>query len=246
MAKSAPTPVPQRPVALPLSPQAIPAELKALDQWLVWRYFWLPDREHWDKPPLQACTLRAASTTNPRTWTTFAQALDAHQRHDLDGIGFVLTEDNGLVGVDLDHCRDADTGEIEPWALMIVKELDTYTEVSPSGTGLRLWIRGQLPPGRRKKGNVEMYSGGRYLTITGCHVRDTPHIIESRQAAIDALHARVFAKTLSPKAAPAQTSPPHPGRICGLKPTHSRRDGLAQRGATAAEPPAPLVDVVVT
>lgn len=121
----------------------------------------------------------------------------------------MLTEENGLIGIDLDHCRDPDTGVIQPWALTIVKDLNTYAEVSPSGEGLRLWARGHLPPGRRKKDDVEMYSGGRYLTVTGCRLQHTPYTIEPRQAAIDALHVQVFAKSPAPSATSVGTSSPN-------------------------------------
>jgi len=195
---------PPRPVALPVSATAIPDQLKALPQWVTWRYTWLEDRQLWDKPPKRARTGKAASSTNPKTWSPFADALSAYERSDLDGVGFAPTEANGLVGVDLDHCRDPDTGVIEDWALAIVTRLDTYAEVSPSGTGLRLWARGTLPPRGRKKGHIEVYSHGHYLTVTGNHLRDTPATIEARQAALDALHAEVFGQESSgsPQAPP--------------------------------------------
>jgi primase-polymerase (primpol)-like protein len=53
----------------------------------------------------------------------------------------------------------------------IALRIDSYTEVSPSGAGLRIWTPGVLPPGGRRKGYVEMYDGGRYLTVTGHRVR---------------------------------------------------------------------------
>jgi primase-polymerase (primpol)-like protein len=78
MSEPAPAHQPPRPVALPVSPEVIPAELKALDQWVTWRYAWLSDRKHWDKPPLQARTVSLASSTDPRTWTTFEETLDVY------------------------------------------------------------------------------------------------------------------------------------------------------------------------
>jgi primase-polymerase (primpol)-like protein len=84
------------------------------------------------------------------------------------GIGFVLTPDDPFAGIDLDHCRDPETGEIEPWASEIVDRFQSYTEISPSGAGIRIFIRGTLPAGKgRHRGRVEVYDRGRFLTVTG-------------------------------------------------------------------------------
>lgn len=184
---------PPSPSALPVSVAAIPPVLKDLRQWVVWRYQWREDTEQWTKPPLQISG-RPATSTDPTTWTTFTAACQGYEQGEFDGIGFALCEGVGigLVGIDLDHCRDADSGEIEPRALAIVREIESYTEVSPSGTGLRMLAYGQLPPQGRKRGAIEMYQGERYLTITGAHLEDTPATIEARQSEITALHARVF------------------------------------------------------
>jgi putative DNA primase/helicase len=104
----------------------------------------------------------------------------------------MLTKHNKLVGIDLDHARDPDTGVITPEAQAILDRMQTYTEVSPSGTGLHLFCRGQLPPGGRKRGPIEMYETTRYLTVTGCHVEGTPARVEARQIELDAFHAEVF------------------------------------------------------
>jgi putative DNA primase/helicase len=181
-----------RPQPLPVTPEHIPAELKALPQWVIWRYFWLADRHQWDKPPLNARTGNAASSTNPKTWGTFDDAMGAYVTGLVDGIGFVIRKENELPGVGLDHCRNPDTGEIDAGALEIVHVLDSYTEVSPSAAGLRIWTKGTIPPGGRKRGGIEMYDSGRYLTVTGHHLPETPRTIASRQAEFEALHAQVF------------------------------------------------------
>lgn len=202
------TTTPMKPDALPVSLAAIPDELKASAQWVTWQYAWRQAEQKWTKLPLSAHNLRAASTTNAKTWATYERALAAYRSMwmgaravSVDGIGFVLTEDLGITGIDLDHCRNPDTGAIDAWAQDIVQAVHTYWEVSPSGTGLRGLSRGTLPPGRRKKGDIEMYTGGRYLTITGCHLVDTPLIIEACQDAMTALHTQVFP-------APEPTMPP--------------------------------------
>jgi putative DNA primase/helicase len=188
-----------RPLALPVNPDQLPDALKALPQWVCWAFEWRVDR--WTKPPYQVHGSSHASVDKPETWTTFKAALQAYQRGDVDGLGFVLTPELGLVGVDLDHCRDDKAGDIAPWASAIVQRLASYAEVSPSGTGLRIWLYGTLPPAGRRKGQIELYSDGRYLTLTGCHLADTPATIEPRQAALDAFHHHVFGET-SPRGNP--------------------------------------------
>jgi putative DNA primase/helicase len=184
--------IPPRPQALPVIPEQIPEPLKALKQFVIWRYFWIADKHIWDKPPLNGRTGNAASSTNPATWTTFDQTTKSYASGLFDGIGFVLCKKNQRVGCDLDHCRDPATGEIDAWAWDIIQALNTYTEISPSGTGFHLLAEGTLPGKGRKKGAIEFYDTARYLTLTGQHLNGTPTTIEPRQDAINALLIRVF------------------------------------------------------
>jgi putative DNA primase/helicase len=184
-----------RPTPLPVKPEDIPAELQALPQWVIWRYFWLADRQKWDKPPLNAKGGNAASTTDAKTWAPFLRALESYQLGNYEGIGVVLILENELFSFDLDYCRDPETGQIEPWALAIVRRLNTYTEISPSRTGIRGFGRGRLPAKDRdghKQGPIEVYTAGRYLTITGHHLESTPPIIEPRQAELNTFYPEVF------------------------------------------------------
>jgi primase-polymerase (primpol)-like protein len=109
------------------------------------------------------------------------------------GIGFVFSAGDPFCGVDLDHCRDVDTGALEPWAAAIVHALDSYAEASPSGAGVHVIVRATLPPGRRRRGPLEMYDRQRYFTLTGRHIAGTPADVQERQTAIEALHARLIA-----------------------------------------------------
>jgi putative DNA primase/helicase len=184
--------IPPRPHALPVTPENIPEPLKALKQWVIWRYFWVPDEQKYDKPPMNAHTGNLASTTNAATWSTFDQAMAAYATGHVDGIGLVVCRTNGIVAGDLDHCRDPKTGEITPEALAIIRALNTYTEISPSAEGFRWFAKGPLPGKGRKRGTVEVYNHARYVTVTGQHLEGTPTTIEPRQEAIDALLTRVF------------------------------------------------------
>jgi primase-polymerase (primpol)-like protein len=184
-----------RPVALIPKPDAIPGEIKSFRAWVVWRYEWI--KQKWTKVPYPTVggSIKASST-DPSTWGTFSDAIDRYGRGEFDGIGFVLDPKNEIAGVDLDHCVGESTAV---WAMKIMFQLDSYTELSPSGTGLRILLKGAIPPGGRKKNSIEMYDSARYLTITGHHRARTPLTIESRQEAITALHTRVFAEEPGPR-----------------------------------------------
>lgn len=167
----------------------IPAieELSGLPQWVVWR------TELREKKPTKVLfnidTGTHASSTDPTTWSTYEHALETAPN--FEGIGFVFAAEDPYTGVDLDKSVDAD-GNLLPWAHEIVDALDSYTEYSPSGTGVHIWIRAKLPPGRRRKGHIEMYDRARYFTVTGKPFPGCRLTIESRQSEIEAIHAKVF------------------------------------------------------
>jgi putative DNA primase/helicase len=172
---------------------AIPAELRARDQWVVWRYEERDGKR--TKVPYQPASPKArASTIDPSTWGDFQTASAAAG----DGIGFVFAEVDDFAGVDLDNCIDGD--KIDPTAAAIVLALDSYTERSPSGRGLHVIIRGQLNGGRRKTGNFECYDAGRYFAVTGNHVAGTPLTINERGAELDEVRAEMFPPTARPRA----------------------------------------------
>jgi putative DNA primase/helicase len=161
------TPVPP---TRPVHVTGIPAELAARSQWVCWRWEWVDGR--WTKIPINPKTGGRASSTAPATWAPVEVAMAFMERHHLPGIGFVVTPDDPFVGIDLDDCRDPETGDIAAWARQIVDAFDSLTEITPSETGLRIWITshdGLLPGGAhgRRKGQIEVYGAGRFFTVTG-------------------------------------------------------------------------------
>ena len=161
-----------------------------LRQWLVWR-----SEERDGKPtkiPYSPLTGQRASSTTPETWAGYREAVRACEEHGYGGVGFVFTPEDDLCGVDLDSCLDPETGEIEGWAREIIEELDSYAEISPSGTGVHVLVRGELPEGRNRKGRFEAYDRGRYFTVTGKHLPGTPRSIEGRQEELEGVVRRVF------------------------------------------------------
>ncbi len=180
---------PTRAPALAPDLDRVPPEIRESTRVVVWHYE-ERDGTPTKVPDVPSDPSRRASVTDPSTWDEFAVARAAFEDGKCDGVGFVLGD--GVVGVDLDKCRDPETGTIDPSALGIIKRLNSYTEVSPSGRGVHCLARGTLPPGRRRKGTVEMYCDGRYFTVTGAHLADTPTSIESRTTELTAVHADLF------------------------------------------------------
>jgi primase-polymerase (primpol)-like protein len=166
--------------------ETIPETLHERDQWVCWR-----EEERDGKPTKIPVTPGAggfASSTESETWASFEAALEYTETEHADGVGFVFTDDDPIVGVDLDDCRDPETGDVDDAALDIIKRLDSYTEVSPSGTGYHVLIRGELPEGRNRRGSVELYDTARFFTVTGDHVERTPTRVARRQDALVAIH----------------------------------------------------------
>jgi putative DNA primase/helicase len=148
------------PQILPLRAENIPGELRARPQWVAWRG--VGDKP--DKVPYSARTGRRASSTDLLTWGTFEEALETYENGEYDGLGFVFSSADPYTGIDLDNCVDGE-GEIALWALEIVRYFDSYTELSATGTGLHVIVRGEVS--NRRKGDVEVYSSKRFFTVTG-------------------------------------------------------------------------------
>ena len=137
-----------------------------------------------DKVPLIAIpsgSIFEASSTDPATWRYHETALETYTRNaHISGVGRVITREDPYVGVDLDKCLDPATGEVEAWAMQIIEELDSYSEISPSGTGVKIWIK--VPEFTRsyKKARLEIYSRSRYFTLTGQQLPGSPSTVEER------------------------------------------------------------------
>lgn len=164
----------------------LPEELTGARRWICWQYRAKGDGKP-TKVPVDPVTLRPLDEwqSNPARWWEFEQAVELYQANPkLSGIGIVLGDALGLIGFDLDNAFDLTTGEVAEWAAEHVRDFDTYTEVSPSGAGLRMFAIGTLPEDAPH--NVkprEIYSAGRWLTITGRVWNGVP--IASNSAAVD-------------------------------------------------------------
>jgi primase-polymerase (primpol)-like protein len=192
----------EKPPTLPVNFGGIPAELKALPQWVCWRWYRKFDKKtrkrSWSKLPVDPRTTEAAESNNPTTWGTFEEAWGRYdrKRDRYDGIGFMFSEADPYAGVDVDDCRDPDTGAVDAWGDELLTHLGGYTEVSPTGTGVKAIVRGRKLGKRCKApcggGEVEMYDHARFWTMTGAALRGSPSVIPERQEALDALYPRLF------------------------------------------------------
>ena len=139
--------------------------LSDLDQWCAWKY--VPRKT--GKPqkiPIDPKTGRYAVTTDPTTWGSLAQARERQQRYGLDGIGIVLTEHDPFLAIDLDNCVTNDG--LTPLAAEALERLNTYAEITPSGTGLHLWLKSgvRIRLNRHDVG-IELYNHEQFITWTG-------------------------------------------------------------------------------
>ena len=156
---------------------SIPNELKALPNWVCWKATSSKGRKI--KLPINPVSGKPAKSDDRQTWSDFGSAVASSDR--FDGIGFEFSPP--YVGIDLDGCRNPDTGEVDAWAEEIVRLIDSYTEVSPSGTGLHIIVRSVVPGERHRAGGTgsdgqkrgfEIYTEGRYFTVTGQQLPGTP------------------------------------------------------------------------
>ena len=187
-----------KPKLLSLEVGDIPQGLRAIPRWLLWRYIKKkkPDGTiFWAKVPFQANGI-PASTTNPKTWCSYEDAFNAWAIGDFDGVGIVLGAD--VQGIDLDDCRDPNTGELNEFAIEVLERVSGYAEVSPSGTGIKIFAKTNLDRSRtNKEVGVELYRDGRYFTVTGHCLGEKHSRLADEVQALDWLIERVWGEATS-------------------------------------------------
>ena len=147
-----------------VEPDGVHEEMRTYDHWVVWKA--VPKKDgKLDKWPYDTRTGELASTTDSRTWSTFEEAVAAYIRNGWDGIGFVFSSGDPFTGIDLDNVRDPDTGDLTDWARRVIEAFDAPTEISPSGRGVHIYVKGKVAS-KNKKG-IEVYSTERFFTVTG-------------------------------------------------------------------------------
>jgi RecA-family ATPase len=171
----------------------IPQEIRDIAQWVAWRAERKTDGKI-NKIPIDPKTGGNAKSNNPDTWGSFNVALKCYQEKKLAGIGYVFTQDDPYTGVDLDDCFN---GQLDGWAENIIKRLDSYTEVSPSGKGAKIFLKGKLPAGKKvfKDNGIDaaFYDSGRFFAVTGHVFGLSSRNIEDRQDELLKLHKELSA-----------------------------------------------------
>ena len=197
----------------------IPTQFRERKQWVLWRYEAGADGRL-NKIPINALTGANAKANDESTWCDFDTAV--LRRKEDHGLGYEFSKDDPWVGIDLDGCRNPDTGEVAAWASEELAKLNSYSEVSPSLTGVKVWIVGKSPldRGRKvqpehlericdKKPGVEVYEKGRFFAVTGKLLPGMPADPQPRQAELEDLCRRYFGEERKPQEAatkPAQSS----------------------------------------
>lgn len=194
---------------VPVTRDNIPLELQHIDQWVMWR-----EDIRDGKPTKVPYQMRGdlAKANDPETWGKFEEAMHRYTLGAWSGIGWEFSPEDPYCGIDLDGGRDPSTGKLEPWAKEIVMRFRTYTEVSPSETGVKLWCRGAWPSEGHKKPvpdaakitdknpAIEGYDRGRFFTMTGMVLAKGFDAIQDCQPQIDWLREKYWpaAVTLAP------------------------------------------------
>jgi hypothetical protein len=185
-----------------MGPLSALEELSTHQQWVCWALVTRPGATKPTKSPMSPHTGRPASHSKPSDWGSYEQADAMAKRRRFAGVGFVLSEEDDYTGIDLDRCRDPETGKLDLWAEDIVALGESYWEISPSGTGLRAFVRGKIAKTVKSDvAHVEVYRSLRYLTFTGDHIEGTPEDIRPAPLTLEFLMDRVA--QFAPKAVEA-------------------------------------------
>jgi len=182
---------------------AIPEELKARNQWVLWKQ--IKRAGKLTKVPFQPNGIEGDSS-DPTKWVSYAEAVEAYNKGGFDGIGFTFDSLDPYAGVDLDDCISAD-GTFLPEADNVIYELDSYCEISPSGKGIKIFLKAKIPVSIPKKDGkyqqgfeskrpgileIEVYYGNRFFTLTGNRLPNYPATIEERNDKLTEIFKEVF------------------------------------------------------
>ena len=188
--------------------EKIPQEMKSCNNWVCWKAI-LDAKSHSGVKKVPICALNGcpAKSNDPKTWTTFGNALIGMKSGYFNGIGFMFSESE-YFGVDIDDCHE----EVERYLNgdksgiigEFIETLGSYAELSQSGNGIHIICKGSLPNGARRKGKIEMYDNGRYFIMTGNQIGGYSDVVDCTES-IKSLHAKYLG---SPQKKNVQKSAP--------------------------------------
>ena len=215
-----PTTTPPSPPSHVDPPQwdTIPARLAQAQQWVLWKFEWDAKRSAWLKVPYYVQGGRRTGgqgddrdrqrlATLPVVRRAFERAAGSDKPW--TGVGFGFLPGDGLIGIDLDKCIDAETGQLGDRAAKIVQAFHSFTELSPSGRGLHIYVEGHTTTAKSNDIGVEMFCEKQYFTVTGRHWEGTPlEVTQAEEGAIARMHKTIAdAKERYQGAAPAKPAP---------------------------------------
>jgi predicted P-loop ATPase len=160
------------------------------NRWVVWNLEEVNGRN--TKVPYSV-NGKKASSTDPSTWTTYEKAKAASEF--FSGIGVIFTPEKTLLGIDIDHVLEDGKiiGDERARITRLIKDASTYTEISPSGTGLHLYlgIESALSLEGNRRAPYEAYTSGRFFTFTenSYHARPKPIRSVSKEEALSLLQS---------------------------------------------------------
>ncbi len=159
----------------------IPKELRLLKQWGLFKLVWKEERNKYTKIPFSIDGTSGRSN-DPNTWSTFEDALEAKDRLGLDGLAFYFA--NGYVGLDVDHVKDdiqryLDGDITDNIVYDFISNTKSYTEISVSGEGIHIIVKGEIPGSKRRHNNVEMYESGRFFALTGNFFGNNKEVVKA-------------------------------------------------------------------
>ncbi len=214
-------------------------ELKARPQWVAWRWWFKRQENRWKKIPMDPRTRDPGDISIPSTWGSYELALACKQEHGYDGVEFAFTEDDSFFGLDFDKCRDPETGWIHPAVVEILDSMDTYAEVSPSGTGVKAIGRGKKPGTRCVTdktpwgGKIEIYDKKRFFTITEEVVGERGLPVRDSQDALNAVYGQFFPEREKTVQAPQRNGTGHTPALGRELLLHKARNGSYGREFSA-------------
>lgn len=180
----------------------IPLELRKRDQWVLWKTITRAGKP--TKVPYRPAGIEADSS-DPASWSPYKAVVETYQKGGYDGVGYVFDALDPYAGVDLDDCINPD-GSIKPKAKAICDSLDSYSEISPSGKGIKIFLKAKNPVNIQKKDGkfqqgfnskkpdleIEIYYGNRFFTLTGNRIDDYPPTIEDHNSTLNVLFKSLF------------------------------------------------------
>ena len=180
--------------------EKVPGELTERRQWVNWKIVTRDGRD--TKVPFQPSGSPAKSD-DPTTWSDLEECAKAINK--FSGVGYVFSAGDEFCGIDFDACYDPETKTTSEWAKPWIKKLNSYSEISPSGTGIKVWVRAKFPFGngknvklphfpkiKDKMAGIEAYDHKRYFAVTGNKLSGLPGTCEPRQEELNELYQHFF------------------------------------------------------